>query len=56
VTCCHQGREIKSEKVHADHFTHQHPDKIHLLDSPAARSTQAYFKYSDIDPLALLFW
>ena len=38
VTLLHQGREIKSEKVHADHFTHQHPDKNPPAGFPCCRA------------------
>ena len=51
VTVLQQGREIKTEKVHADHFTHQHSDKNQPAGFPCCRAVlRAYFKYSDIDP------
>jgi len=51
VTVLQQGREIKSEKVHADHFTHQHPANKPPAGFPCCRAVlRVYFKYSAIDP------
>jgi hypothetical protein len=46
-----QGKEIKPEKFHADHFMHQHPGKNPPAGFPCCRAVlRAYFKYTDIDP------
>ena len=51
VTVLQQGMEIKSEKVHADHFTHQHPANKPPAGFPCCRAVlRVYFKYSAIDP------
>jgi hypothetical protein len=51
VTVLQQGREIKSEKVHADHFTHQPPANKPPAGFPCCRAVlRVYFKYSAIDP------
>jgi len=51
LTVLQQGKEIKADKIHADHFTHQHPDKKPPAGFPCCRAVlRAYFKYSDIDP------
>ena len=51
VTMLQQGKEIKADKIHADHFTHQHSDKNQPAGFPCCRAVlRAYFKYSDIDP------
>jgi hypothetical protein len=51
VTMLQHGKEIKADKIHADHFTHQHSDKNQPAGFPCCRAVlRAYFKYSDIDP------
>ena len=51
VTLLQQGKEIKPDKFHADHFMHQHPGKNPPAGFPCCRAVfRAYFKYSDIDP------
>ena len=51
VTLLQQGKEIKPDKSHADHFMHQHPGKKPPAGFPCCRAVlRAYFKYSDIDP------
>jgi hypothetical protein len=51
VTLVQQGKAIKAEKIHADHFTHQHFSKKQPDGFPCCRAVlRSYFKYSDIDP------
>jgi hypothetical protein len=51
VTLLQKGKEIKPDKIHADHFTHQHPDKNPPAGFPCCRAVlRVYFKYSAIDP------
>jgi len=51
VTLLQQGKEIKPEKIHADHFTHQHPANKPPAGFPCCRAVlRVYFKYSAIDP------